>query len=170
MHYSSIRLAVIIYSPFCFSVIFRMHRMQYWAWHITVRRQVGGKILSTNFQFALLPILLNIGSYLNSSPRTVSIAFILPLTCHLPNAQRSSLTYFLHLFLFPRSSMPNGNNSARLRKATSRFDKNVVRTISTNSASRKKEEEGYGLGPIVIAFFAFVVIGSSLLEMFRPNA
>lgn len=64
----------------------------------------------------------------------------------------------------------SGNNSARLRKATSRFDKNVTRKVPTNSLSRKKDEEGYGVGPILIAFFAFVVIGSSLLEMFRPNA
>lgn len=66
--------------------------------------------------------------------------------------------------------MPSGNASARLRKATSRFDKNVTRKVPTNSASRKKEEEGSSLGPILIAVFAFVVIGSSLLEVFRPHA
>lgn len=65
--------------------------------------------------------------------------------------------------------MPSGNNSARLRKATTRFDKNVTRKVPTNSAARKKEDDGYGLAPILIAFFAFVVIGSSLLEMFRPH-
>ncbi|PXF41369.1 Stress-associated endoplasmic reticulum protein 2 [Gracilariopsis chorda] len=66
--------------------------------------------------------------------------------------------------------MPSGNNAARLRKATSRFDKNVTRKVATNSAARKKEDEGYGVGPLLIALFAFVVIGSSLLEVFRPHA
>ena len=65
--------------------------------------------------------------------------------------------------------MPNGNNTHRLRKATNRFDKNVTRKISTNSMQNKKEEGASMLGPILIAFFAFVVIGSSLLEMFKPN-
>lgn len=65
--------------------------------------------------------------------------------------------------------MPSGNNSARLRKATSRFDKNVTRKVPTNSASRKKEEDGGSLGPILIAVFAFVIIGSGLLEVLRPN-
>lgn len=66
--------------------------------------------------------------------------------------------------------MANGNNSARLRKATSRFDKNVTRKVPTNSLAAKKTEEGMGLGPILIAFFAFVVIGSSLLDVFRPRS
>lgn len=66
--------------------------------------------------------------------------------------------------------MPNGNNAARLRKATSRFDKNVVRKVSTNSISNQNVESEVGIGPIMIAFFAFVVIGSSLLDMFRPGA
>lgn len=65
--------------------------------------------------------------------------------------------------------MPSGNNSARLRKATSRFDKNVTRKVPTNSAARKKDDDGYGLGPMLLVFFAFVVIGSSLLEVFRPG-
>lgn len=66
--------------------------------------------------------------------------------------------------------MPSGNHSARLRKATSRFDKNVTRKVATNSAANKKEDEGFGaMGPILIAFFAFVVIGSSLLEVLRPQ-
>lgn len=67
-------------------------------------------------------------------------------------------------------TMANMSNSARLRKATQRFDKNVTRKVPTNAAARvKNQEEGYGLGPIMLAFFAFVVIGSSLLEIFRPN-
>lgn len=65
--------------------------------------------------------------------------------------------------------MVNGNNSARLRKAKSRFDKNMTRKVPTNSLLNKKEEGSSSLGPILIAFFAFVVIGSSLLEMFRPH-
>lgn len=65
--------------------------------------------------------------------------------------------------------MPSGNNSARLRKAKSRFDKNVTRKVPTNSAMRVKDDEGYGIAPLLIAFFAFVVIGSSLLEVFRPR-
>lgn len=63
--------------------------------------------------------------------------------------------------------MPTGNQAARLRKATDRFDKNVTRKVSTSSGKRKSADEGYGLGPIMIAVFAFVVIGSSLLEIFR---
>lgn len=67
--------------------------------------------------------------------------------------------------------MPNGNNAARLRKATSRFDKNVTRKVATNSSSRtKKQDEGFGMGPIMIVFFAFIVLGSSLLEIFRPGS
>lgn len=65
--------------------------------------------------------------------------------------------------------MPSGNNAARLRKATTRFDKNVTRKVPTNAIARKKEEEGYGLGPVLIAFFAFVVIGSGILEVLRPH-
>jgi len=64
----------------------------------------------------------------------------------------------------------SGSNAARLRKANSRFDKNVTRKVPTNSLARKKEDDGYGVGPILIAFFAFVVIGSSLLEMLRPGS
>ncbi len=67
--------------------------------------------------------------------------------------------------------MTNGNNAARLRKATSRFDKNVTRKVATNAQSRvKKTDDGIGLGPIMLAFFAFVIIGSSLLEIFRPGS
>ena len=68
------------------------------------------------------------------------------------------------------NNMPSGNHSARLRKATERFDKNVTRRIATNSSARtKKQDEGFGVGPALLIFLAFVIIGSSLLEIFRPN-
>lgn len=63
----------------------------------------------------------------------------------------------------------NAMNSARVRKATSRFDKNVTRKVATNSGARVTEDEGLSIGPILIAFFAFVVIGSSILEILRPQ-
>lgn len=47
-----------------------------------------------------------------------------------------------------------------ISKKNQRFNKNGVQV---------REKDGLGVGPIVIAFFIFVVVGSALLQIIRSG-
>ena len=48
----------------------------------------------------------------------------------------------------------------KISKRNERFYKNGVQV---------KDKDGLGVGPIVIAFFLFVVVGSAILQIIRQN-
>jgi len=52
------------------------------------------------------------------------------------------------------------------RKAAQTFNDNVHKRGMVEHTIRKKKEDDMAVGPIVIAFFIFVVIGSALFQMF----
>ncbi|KVH95696.1 stress-associated endoplasmic reticulum protein 2-like [Cynara cardunculus var. scolymus] len=51
-------------------------------------------------------------------------------------------------------------------KKVGRFDKNITRRGSVPETSTKKGNN-YPVGPIMLGFFVFVVIGSSLFQIIR---
>ncbi|KAI3713899.1 hypothetical protein L1987_72486 [Smallanthus sonchifolius] len=51
-------------------------------------------------------------------------------------------------------------------KKVGKFDKNITRRGSVPQTSTKKDND-YPIGPIMIGFFVFVVIGSSLVQIIR---
>jgi hypothetical protein len=69
--------------------------------------------------------------------------------------------------------MAGGLASARRRKSTTRFDGNVTRAVSTASKtaaeSRRSRDNVIAMGTVGIAFFFFVVVGSSLVGILRPS-
>jgi len=56
-----------------------------------------------------------------------------------------------------------------MRKKSEKFNENINKRGSVTSASRE-ENNGLGVGPIVVGFILFVVIGSSILQIVRSNA
>lgn len=65
-------------------------------------------------------------------------------------------------------------NAAAMRRKQSnkRFDGNVTRSVSTSSktaAAGRKPDDGIGLGVWAIIGFVVLVVGSSLVEILRPN-
>ncbi|KAD0468672.1 hypothetical protein E3N88_44217 [Mikania micrantha] len=51
-------------------------------------------------------------------------------------------------------------------KKVGKFDKNITRRGSVAQTSSKKSNN-YPVGPIMLGFFVFVVIGSSLVQIIR---
>ena len=49
---------------------------------------------------------------------------------------------------------------------TKRYEKNAAKG---NTPKQKKGEDGLGVGPIVVGFILFVVIGSTILQLVRSN-
>jgi len=52
------------------------------------------------------------------------------------------------------------------RKAAQTFNENVHKRGMVETTARKKKDDELSVGPIVIAFFIFVVVGSALFQMF----
>eukprot|EP00285_Hemiselmis_virescens_P013166 CAMPEP_0173379680 /NCGR_PEP_ID=MMETSP1356-20130122/2523_1 /TAXON_ID=77927 ORGANISM="Hemiselmis virescens, Strain PCC157" /NCGR_SAMPLE_ID=MMETSP1356 /ASSEMBLY_ACC=CAM_ASM_000847 /LENGTH=68 /DNA_ID=CAMNT_0014333055 /DNA_START=44 /DNA_END=250 /DNA_ORIENTATION=+ len=52
-----------------------------------------------------------------------------------------------------------------LKQKTERFDTNINKRGSVQKTSKK--EKPFTVGPVVLAFFLFVVVGSSLLQIIR---
>jgi preprotein translocase subunit Sss1 len=76
----------------------------------------------------------------------------------------------------PSTIMAAGSAAARRRASTKTFDKNVTRVVSSSSKvaaeERKAKAAGIGagtLGAIGIAILVVVVVGSSIVDILRPN-
>ncbi|KAF5754147.1 putative stress-associated endoplasmic reticulum protein [Helianthus annuus] len=52
-------------------------------------------------------------------------------------------------------------------KKVGKFDKNITRRGSVGQSSSTKKGNNYPVGPIMLGFFVFVVIGSSLVQIIR---
>ncbi|AQK48854.1 hypothetical protein Zm00014a_038861 [Zea mays] len=53
-------------------------------------------------------------------------------------------------------------------RKTAKFQKNITRRGSVpETAVKKGKGNGYAAGPVVLGFFVFVVIGSSLFQIIR---
>ncbi|EFA80860.1 hypothetical protein PPL_06449 [Heterostelium album PN500] len=57
-------------------------------------------------------------------------------------------------------------NSRTLRQKTEKYHNNIEKR---GKVEIKKKEESIGLSPYVLAFIVFVVVGSSLLQIFRSQ-
>jgi len=56
------------------------------------------------------------------------------------------------------------------RHAAKKFNENITKRGSVEVAARaKKKDDDLPVGPIVIAFFIFVVLGSALFQMFGQD-
>lgn len=65
-----------------------------------------------------------------------------------------------------------GAHAQRRKSSNARFDSNVTRAVSTSSkisAESRKSDDGVGLGVWAIIGFVVLVVGSSLLEILRPD-
>jgi len=56
------------------------------------------------------------------------------------------------------------NTSRKLRQKSDKFHENITKR---GKVEVSKKDEGSSLGPIVIGFLIFVVIGSALLQIIR---
>jgi len=59
-----------------------------------------------------------------------------------------------------------GNPQLTHKKRSEQFHKNITKRGSVITSTQKKESS-LPVGPYVIAFFLFVVVGSALLQIFR---
>ncbi|KAL8267120.1 hypothetical protein R6Q59_004464 [Mikania micrantha] len=81
------------------------------------------------------------------------------------NVNSTRRSYFLRRYL--RSLFTIMTTSRRLAdKKVGKFDKNITRRGSVAQTSSKKSNN-YPVGPIMLGFFVFVVIGSSLVQIIR---
>ena len=55
-----------------------------------------------------------------------------------------------------------------MRKKSEKFDENINKRGAVSSG-KQEENNGLGVGPIVVGFILFVVIGSSILQIFRGD-
>lgn len=65
-----------------------------------------------------------------------------------------------------------GAHAQRRKSSNARFDSNVTRAVSTSSkisAASRKPDDGVGLGLWAIVGFVALVIGSSIIEILRPD-
>ena len=66
-----------------------------------------------------------------------------------------------------RSSSSNMGNPRTIALRNKKFEASTAKGNTPKTA--KKEEDGLGVGPIVVGFILFVVIGSSILQLVRSN-
>ncbi|PON90261.1 Stress-associated endoplasmic reticulum protein, partial [Trema orientale] len=73
----------------------------------------------------------------------------------------------LSVFLLQSPNFANMTTSKRLaEKKVAKFQKNITKRGAVPESSSKKGYE-YPVGPILLGFFIFVVIGSSLFQIIR---
>ncbi|KAJ4848804.1 hypothetical protein Tsubulata_005435, partial [Turnera subulata] len=90
--------------------------------------------------------------------------------------EKSICSFLFHLFfvlsfsLFPVFSISPFSTMTTSRRLADRknerFEKNITRRGSVPETTTKKGKD-YPVGPIVLGFFIFVVIGSSLFQIIR---
>ena len=56
-----------------------------------------------------------------------------------------------------------------IRRRTEKFQESVRQTGSAPPSKREEKNNGLGVGPVVVGFILFVVIGSSILQLVRSN-
>eukprot|EP01133_Synstelium_polycarpum_P014251 gene14251-16819_t len=61
-------------------------------------------------------------------------------------------------------SSSNMTNSRVLRQKADKYHNNIEKR---GKVETKKKEDGLGISPYVLAFIVFVVVGSSLLQIFK---
>ncbi|EKX34982.1 hypothetical protein GUITHDRAFT_155606 [Guillardia theta CCMP2712] len=59
----------------------------------------------------------------------------------------------------------SGSRKGSLKQKSERFDSNINKRGNVKLSSKKEKQ--FTVGPIVLAFFLFVVVGSSLLQIIR---
>jgi len=59
----------------------------------------------------------------------------------------------------------SGSRRGSLKQKSERFDGNINKRGSVKLSSKKEKQ--FTVGPVVLAFFLFVVVGSSLLQIIR---
>eukprot|EP00290_Baffinella_frigidus_P011176 CAMPEP_0180145978 /NCGR_PEP_ID=MMETSP0986-20121125/18116_1 /TAXON_ID=697907 /ORGANISM="non described non described, Strain CCMP2293" /LENGTH=69 /DNA_ID=CAMNT_0022090707 /DNA_START=121 /DNA_END=330 /DNA_ORIENTATION=- len=59
----------------------------------------------------------------------------------------------------------SGSRKGSLKQKSERFDSNINKRGSVKLSSKKEKQ--FTVGPVVLAFFLFVVVGSSLLQIIR---
>ena len=56
-----------------------------------------------------------------------------------------------------------------IRVKTQKFNESVRQTGTAPPSKREEKNNGLGVGPVVVGFILFVVIGSSILQIVRSN-
>ena len=59
----------------------------------------------------------------------------------------------------------SGSRRGSLKQKSERFDSNINKRGNVKLSSKKEKQ--FTVGPVVLAFFLFVVVGSSLLQIIR---
>jgi hypothetical protein len=54
--------------------------------------------------------------------------------------------------------------SRKLRLRSDKYHENITKR---GRVEMKKKEEGYSVGPVLLGFLIFVVVGSALVQIFR---
>ena len=87
-----------------------------------------------------------------------------PLLNSLPSIDSPQIVHLYHL----TPQQPKNGASKRVRDAkTKKFASNVHKRGIVDINANAKDKEKFTVGPVVLAFFIFVVIGSSFLQFIR---
>ena len=65
--------------------------------------------------------------------------------------------------------MPNNASSRKIRLASKKYNENLLKRGKVPTSQRKKPEEASNLGPIIIGILLFVVVGSSIVQIFQSS-
>lgn len=77
------------------------------------------------------------------------------------------LFFFVRIRILRTKNVKAGASKRVLAAKQKKFNANIHKRGMVDINSSTKDKEKFTVGPVVLAFFIFVVIGSSLLQMIR---
>ncbi|KAG9402112.1 hypothetical protein AC1031_007815 [Aphanomyces cochlioides] len=65
--------------------------------------------------------------------------------------------------------MTNASTPAKLRLRSEKHLSNITKRGNVPTSTRVSHEEGYKVGPVLLGFLFFLVVGSAVLEVLRAS-